>query len=110
MRRRDFVAACGAASAGSVLGAGPALRVAEAPRPLSLGIGPQLFLDDELIDHLDGLVRRVEPPERRPQPVLDSTTFGTTQPYLTVLADEEGRRYRIWYNRGPAVWHAESVG
>jgi hypothetical protein len=109
MRRRDFLAACGAASAGLALGAGSVLRATEAPRPLSLGLGPQLFLDDEVIDHLDGLVRRVEPPERLPQPVLDSKTFGTTQPYLTVLPGDEGPRYHIWYNRGPAVWHAESA-
>jgi hypothetical protein len=76
---------------------------------LDVGIGPQLFLDDYLIDRLDGLVRRVEPPQRLPEPVLDSTTFGTTQPYLTVLRDDEGQRYRLWYNHGPAVWHAESA-
>src|SRR5438046_2577464 len=109
MHRRDFLRACGAASAGLVIGTGPVLQAAEAPHPLEIGIGPQLFLDDHWIDRLDGLVRRVEPPERLPDPVLDSKTFGTTQPYLTVLRDEDGRRYRIWYNRGPAVWHAESA-
>jgi hypothetical protein len=109
MRRRDFLQICGTSAAG--LAATPRLvsRAAEAPRPLDVGAGPQLFLDDYLIDHLDGLVRRVESPERLPEPVLDSKTFGTTQPYLTVLRDEEGRRYRVWYNRGPAVWHAESA-
>jgi len=109
MRRRDFLKTCGASSAGLALGVGPALLAAEAPRPLVVGTGPQLFLDDYLIARLDGLVRRVEAPERLPQPVLDSKTFGTTQPYLTVLRDQEGRRYRIWYNHGPAVWHAESA-
>src|SRR4051794_17745412 len=109
MRRRDFLKACGASPAGLALGAGPALLGAEVARPLAVGTGPQLFLDDYLIARLDGLVRRVEAPERLPGPVLDSKTFGTTQPYLTVLRDEEGRRYRIWYNRGPAVWHAESA-
>jgi hypothetical protein len=108
MRRRDFLRACGASAAGLALGARPALPGAESNRPLAIGTGPQLFLDDYLVDRLAGLARRVEPPERLPRPVLDSPTFGTTQPYLTVLRDEEGKRYRLWYNRGPAVWHAQS--
>src|SRR5262249_33443439 len=109
MRRRDFLRACGATAAGLSFGAGPLPGAAEAERPLTLGTGPQLFLDDYLVERLSGLVRRVETPQRLAAPVLDSATFGTTQPYLTVLRDEENRRYRIWYNRGPAVWHAEST-
>ena len=109
MRRRAFFHTCGAAAAGLVLGTTLPRLGAQPARPLDLGTGPQLFLDDYLIDGLDGLVRRVQSPERLPEPVLDSKTFGTTQPYLTVLRDEEGRRYRAWYNRGPAVWHAESA-
>jgi len=77
-------------------------------RPLDIGPGPQLFLDDYLIDKTDGLKRQVRPPERLAQPVLDNKTFGTTQPYLTVLYDQDAKRFRIWYNRGPAIWHAES--
>src|SRR5262245_27169577 len=109
MRRRDFLKACGACSAGLALGARPLFPAAEASRPLDVGAGPQLFLDDHVIDRLDGLVRRVEPPERLPEPLFDSKTFGTTEHYLTVLRDCEKRRYRIWYNHGPAVWHAESA-
>jgi hypothetical protein len=109
MKRRDFLEVCGASVAGLALGVGVVGRADEAPRPLTVGTGPQLFLDDYLIDQLDGLARRIEQPERLPKPVLDSATFGTTQPYLTVLRDEENQRYRIWYNRGPAVWHAESA-
>jgi hypothetical protein len=108
MRRRDFLTACGTA-AGLAVTTRLAGLAPETSRPLAVGNGPQLFLDDYLVDRLDGLVRRVEPPERLPGPVLDNKTFGTTQPYLTVLRDEEGQRYRIWYNRGPAVWHAESA-
>jgi hypothetical protein len=91
-----------------IIGDGLLGRADDSPRPQAVGTGPHLFLDDYLIDRLDGLARRIESPERLPEPVLDSATFGTTQPYLTVLRDEEGGRYRIWYNRGPAVWHAES--
>ena len=72
-------------------------------RPLDIGPGPQLFLDDYLIDKTDGLKRQVRPPERLAQPVLDNKTFGTTQPYLTVLYDQDAKRFRIWYNRGPAI-------
>ncbi len=105
MDRRTFLKAGGACAAGLALGGE---LVAEATTPLALGPGPQLFLDDYLIDRINGLARRVTPPERLPGPVLDSATFGTTQPYLTVLHDPQGKRYRAWYNRGAAVWHAES--
>ena len=48
-------------------------------------------------------------PQRLVSPVLDSKSFGTTQPYLTVLLrDRDRERFRIWYNHSPAVWHAES--
>jgi hypothetical protein len=81
-----------------------------APRvsPLEFGSGPQLFLDDYLIESMDGLKRVVGSPDRMPKPVLDSKTFGTTQPYMTVLRDPDTDRYRIWYNNKAAVWHAES--
>jgi hypothetical protein len=107
MKRRDFLKTCVGSSA--VLALTPVAPAAAAPRPLDIGPGPQLFLDDYLIDRLQGLSRRVEAPQRLPTPVLDSKTFGTTQPYLTVLRDEEHPRFRIWYNRGAAVWHAESA-
>src|SRR5262249_37714595 len=106
VRRRDFLrGVCASACAGLV--AAVKVRAAE-PAPLEIGPGPQLFLDDYLIDRLDGLARRVQPPRRLDRPVLDSKTFGTTQPYLTVLPYTGPKGYRIWYNHGPAVWHAES--
>jgi hypothetical protein len=79
------------------------------PAALDIGLGPQLFLDDYLIDRSDDLARRVQSPSRLAKPVLDSKTFGTTQPYLTVLPHTGKKGYRIWYNRGPALWHAESA-
>jgi hypothetical protein len=79
-----------------------------AARPLDIGPGVQLFLDDYLVDRVEGLGRRVQQPERLPRPVLDSHTFGTTQPYLTVVRDHERGSFRAWYNHGPAIWHAES--
>ena len=52
-------------------------------QPLEIGLGPQLFLDDHLIDRLEGLDVGPSLPNGW-EPVLDSETFGTTQPYVTV--------------------------
>ncbi|MFO0954198.1 MAG: hypothetical protein U0835_24185 [Isosphaeraceae bacterium] len=103
MTRRDLLRK---AAAGAVLGL--ARGSVAAAEPLDLGSGPQLFLDDHVVDRIDGLTRRPETPERVERPVLDSKTFGCTQPYMTVTRDASSGRFRIWYNRGPAVWHAES--
>ena len=78
-------------------------------RPLELDPGPHLFLDDHLVDRLEGLERRAEPIQRRERPVLDRKSFGCTQPYVTVIRDRESGRFRLWYNRGSAIWHAESA-
>ena len=108
MRRRDFLrGVCVSACAGLTCAAAE-VKDRVPPRPLEIGLGPQLFLDDYLIDRLDGLTRRVQQPQRLARPVLDSKTFGTTQPYLTVLPNPGGKGYRLWYNRGDALWHAES--
>jgi hypothetical protein len=77
--------------------------------PLELSDGPHLLLDDWLVAHTEGLRRVVHPPKRVPEPVLDSRRFGVTQPYLAVVREPETGRYRIWYNHGPAAWHAESA-
>jgi hypothetical protein len=110
LNRRDFLGA-GAAFLGSRAAfASLAPAAADGPvRPLEIGTGPQLFLDDFVIDRLHGLERRFEPLERMERPVLDGATFGCTQPYLTVLRDGVAGRFRLWYNRGPAIWHVESV-
>ena len=99
MRRRDFLRGAAASVCAALT---PSLKGRDAtPRkPLEIGSGPQLFLDDYLIDHLDGLTRRVQSPERLDKPVLDSKSFGTTQPYLTVLPDSRKKGYRLWYYFG----------
>src|SRR5262245_14507245 len=119
MKRRDFLRGLCAATCAARLAAWPAPHAAAADekiaaepaadRALEIGLGPQLFLDDYWIDRRDGLARRVESPKRQGAPVLDSKDFGTTQPYLTVLRDGDAGTFRIWYNRGPALWHAESA-
>ncbi len=89
--------------------AAPRLALAADERPvLDIGLGPQLFLDDYIIESMDGLKRVVQSPARLSKPVLDSKTFGTTQPYMTVLRNAETNRFRIWYNNKAAIWHAES--
>lgn len=103
MTRREFASACAAASS---------LRIATSGRAadsVTVGHDPQLFLDDFLVAEMRGLARQVQQPQRLPQPVLASATFGTTQPYLSVLYDRDWNKYRIWYNRGNPIWHAESV-
>jgi hypothetical protein len=119
MKRRDFLRGLCAATCAARLAAWPAPHAAAADekiaaepaadRALEIGLGPQLFLDDYWIDRRDGLARRVESPKRQGAPVLDSKAFGTTQPYLTVLRDGDAGTFRIWYNHGPALWHAESA-
>ena len=100
--RREFL------QKGTVLASAAALTVSAEPDGVrDIGNGPQLFLDDYLIESRDGLKREIQSPQRFGPPVLDSKTFGTTQPYLTVLRDEK-KRFRMFYNNGPAIWHAES--
>jgi hypothetical protein len=107
--RRDFLRVGGACvCTGALSYSTRATAVDRRGRPLEIGHEPQLFLDDFLIERIEGIERRTESPERLGAPVLDSATFGCTQPYLTVARDEETGRFRLWYNRGPAVWHAES--
>jgi hypothetical protein len=76
---------------------------------VKLGPGPHLFLDDHWVDRIEGLERRSEPPQRLERPVLDSKRFGCTQPYVSVIRDRETGRFRLWYNRGSAIWHVESA-
>jgi hypothetical protein len=110
MNRREFLQRTrqAAVASGATLISQKLAVAAVSPRVLEIEPGPQLFLDDYLIDSMDGLTRRIVTPERLLQPVLVSTKFGTTQPYMTVLRDADENRYRIWYNNGREIWHAES--
>src|SRR4051794_37877307 len=102
MTRRSFLA-------NSLLALAAARSAAAGDREaLEVGAGPHLFLDDYLVAESERLEKVVQAPRRLEAPVLDSARFGTTQPYLTVLQDPDSRRFRLWYNHGPALWHAES--
>jgi len=112
MRRRDFLRAAGASglASGLCIRSGSYVLAAAQDRqaPLAIEPGPQLFLDDYLIEQMRGLRREVQHPQRLPEPILDSRRFGTTQPYLSVLRDPDDGRYRLWYNRSNPIWHVES--
>src|SRR5207248_5422130 len=100
MRPTSFPSVCAAAVLACTLvpiaaACGQGAPQPTGPRPLDLDAGPQLFLDDYIVDRIDGLKRQVQQPRRLDQPVLDSKTFGTTQPYLTVLYDAAAKRFRI---------------
>ena len=107
MDRREFLQKNGLLTL-AALGLPRLAASAEPGRALDIGHGPHLFLDDYVIEKREGLKREVQSPRRHGPPVLDSKTFGTTQPYLTVLRDLQTKRFRMFYNCGPSFWHAES--
>lgn len=87
--RRRFVGQC--ASLGLVGGASASAAVALAiveDKPLEVGLAPQLFLDDFVVERMEGLVRRFHQPCGCPIHLIqDLGTFGG-------LADPN-RRYQI---------------
>lgn len=65
---------------------------------LALGPGPQLLLDDHLIETSSNLTRRVRSPRRDlDHPVITGPEDRCFQPYVSVLQDPETRRFRVWY-------------
>lgn len=68
--------------------------------PTHLGPGPHLFVDDFLIASSEGVSRVVVPPLRDPgipNPIVTGKEDGCFQPYMTVLRDAAGKRFRLWY-------------
>lgn len=68
--------------------------------PIELRTGPQLLLDEYLIESSSNLVRKVNPPRRDsaiPNPIITGKQDGCFQPYLTVLRDPQSSRFRIWF-------------
>lgn len=73
------------------------------PRPLGDLTGPwQLFIDDYLIDHLDGVSRSYHPFEKyaeNPVMVADQPWEDTyAYVYGRVMPAEDGSGYRMWYS------------
>lgn len=67
---------------------------------IELKSGPHLFIDDYLIAEQDFLSRTVNNPEKIPEPIITGEKGGDDnfQPYMTILHDEETKRFRMWYN------------
>jgi len=68
--------------------------------PITLRIGPHLFIDDYLICEQTFLSRTVNNPIKMPKPIITGSNGGDDnfQPYMSVLCDPQTGRFRIWYN------------
>lgn len=69
-------------------------------KPLPLGPGPHLFIDDYLIDKTANVTRRVNRPARDAtiaNPIISGKEDLNFQPYMSVLRNSETGRFRIWY-------------
>ncbi|MBI5685886.1 MAG: hypothetical protein HZC54_12505 [Verrucomicrobia bacterium] len=68
--------------------------------PIVLQTGPQLFIDDYLIESSQNLTRVVQQPARDPgipNPVVTGPEDRCFQPFFSVLRDPQSGRFRIWY-------------
>jgi hypothetical protein len=81
--------------------------------PVDLRIGPQLLIDDSLVEESRGVVKTTHPPRRYENNPILGMEQHTTQPYVTVLRDPESGRFRMWYNadagKDCAIAYAESM-
>ena len=69
--------------------------------PIQLSPGPQLFVDDYLVEEGKGLVRTTHPPEKLPDPILAKAESWHLQPMFfqkVVYDDGASPRFRMWYN------------
>jgi len=80
-------------------------------KPLELGAGPHLFIDDYLIAEQSFLSRTVNNPEKYPEPIVTGAKGGDDnfQPWMSVLRDSDTGRFRIWYNT-PENIHQSHLG
>ncbi len=79
----------------------PQQQPARDGKPMELGPGPHLFLDESLIERSDHMKRRVNRPQRDPHipnPLITGKEDECNGPYLTVIRDAKSGRFRIWYN------------
>lgn len=88
---------------------------ADAPAVRSIGTESQLLVDDVLLARKTGVIRKVHPCQKLPQPVLASEEpweqDGPDQRvyvYGTVLRDGPEGPFRMWYNRNSLVLYATS--
>jgi hypothetical protein len=66
---------------------------------ISLQPGPQLFIDDFLIEQRTGVTRTVHHPFKTGIPIITGGSGGDScfQPYLSVLHDPVTKSFRMWY-------------
>lgn len=86
-------------SCASLYQPGQSGRVPE-DKPLRLGPGPHLLIDDYLISEASGIRRVVVRPERDssiPNPIITGPEDRCFQPYLTVVRDAQTGLFRVWY-------------
>lgn len=87
----------------AALATGVALRAVAAQddpaaRPIELGPGPHLLLDDYLLAEQQNVSRKVNRPRRDlVVPVVTGPEDRCFQPYVTVVRDPARRRFRMWY-------------
>ena len=83
---------------------GPAAIARGAEEPLQIGQRRELFVDDYLIDRLDGCRLHLHPPQAQ-EVVLqfDQPWEGIYSGYITVLQD--GNRFRMYYRGMPKAAH-----
>jgi len=81
--------------------------------PIQLSPGPQLFVDDYLVEQGRGLVRTTHQPEKLPEPILAKAESWHLQPlfFQKVIRDPHSGLFRMWYNiknpgGGPYVCYA----
>jgi len=87
----------------------PGAAVSRPGTPISLRPGPHLFLDEFLIESSSNITRRVTVPHRDPSipnPLVTGREDGCFQPYLTVVRDPHGGRFRLWYGVRTADFNA----
>ncbi|MBL9216833.1 MAG: hypothetical protein JNG83_15250 [Opitutaceae bacterium] len=68
--------------------------------PLRLGTGPQLLIDDALVEDRWRLTRRIHPPQRHPRNpvvVIDQPWEGDYFNVPVVLWDQAYGKFRMWY-------------
>ena len=81
-----------------IYGTPEGLAASKPVAPLVLEAGPQLFVDDYLIESAQGVTRVVNSPKRDMDgPVIDGVNDRTFQPFFTILPSPETGTFRAWY-------------
>jgi hypothetical protein len=66
---------------------------------MKLDPGPQLLLDNFLVEYSSNITRRIHSPKRDlAHPVVTGKEDKNFQPYITVVRDSDTGRFRMWYD------------